>query len=74
MIAWARYKGRSGRGSKFHAFDATTKKPSGWYQSLCGKWAKDEILAKDEQVGKKCRDCATVADDTGKFSKWGAGR
>jgi len=76
MIAWALHVGKSGRGKMAHAFDTESfRRPGNWRQTLCGKWAKTVELDKQPpDNAKRCRECARIDGDTGKFSKWGAGR
>jgi len=74
MIAWALHVGRSGRGRTAHAFDTAERKRSG-VRALCGKWAKHtELDMKPPDDAKCCKECWRINLDTGKFSKWGAGR
>jgi hypothetical protein len=76
MIAWALYVGKSGRGKTAHAFDTESfRRPGNWRQAVCGKWARMAWLDLQPSAdSQRCRDCHKIEADTGKFSKWGAGR
>jgi len=75
MIAWALFVGKSGRGKTVHAFDTESFRFGYWRQALCAKWARTVELDKNPpDDARRCGECRKIEADTGKFSKWGAGR